>query len=157
LWLRYVLAVTAAAAVLVALVMAENSGNGAAPARENPAAEAEANRESQIVVAQDQAPHAAPLAHRLRPQLAIERAIAADASDRIRHNDMTGPLRRVRCARSGSKRSARQAFSCQAFAGDLRYPFLGVVDLRAGRVIWWKRDPPPAPGFGVATSPPCRA
>jgi len=155
LWVRYVLAIAATAALLAALVMAENSSNG--PARESPAAEAEANRESQIVVAQDQAPHGARLAAGLGPQVALERAITADASGRIRRQDMTGPLQSVRCAHSGAKRAVREAFSCQVIAGGLRYPFVGIVNRRAGSVVWCKRDPPPAPGFGVAVSPQCRA
>jgi hypothetical protein len=146
---------TVAAALLVALVTAVNNSNGGAP--ENPAAAAQANRESQILVAEDQAPHAARVSGRARGQQALEHAIAADASGRIRRQEMTGPLQSVRCDRNGATRAVRQGFRCTVVAGNVGYPFLGVIDLRAATVTWCKRDPPPNPAFDVAVSHRCRA
>jgi len=156
LWLRYLLSLTVAGGALIGLVSAVHSSNGGSPAPENPAAALQANRESQIVVTQDQAPHSAPLPRGSRPRLALERSIAVDARERIRHQEITGPFESIRCARGGPRRAAREAFRCTVVAGNLSYPFLGVVDLRAGTVTWCKRDPPPTPALDVAVSRRCR-
>lgn len=157
LWLRYVLAMSTAASVLIALVIAEHNSNGGAPAPENPAAEVQANRESRILVAQDQAPHTVRLPRRAVPHTTLEHAIASDMTGRIRHHELSGPLQNARCAASGAEHATRRAFLCTVLAGDARYPFLGIVDLRADTVTWCKRDPPPTPALNVAVSAKCRA
>jgi len=157
LWLRYVLALSVAAGVIVALVVAEHSSRTGPAYSEDRAAEAQANRESQIIVSQDQAPHSAPLPRRPVPRIGLERAIAADMSGRIRRHELNGPMQTTRCAATATRPAPREAFRCTVVAGEVNYPFLGVVDPRAGTVTWCKRDPPPVPSQDVPVSLRCRA
>jgi hypothetical protein len=60
--------------------------------------EAEINRVSEIVIAQDQAPHTAPLLPGDTARSGLQSAIAADVRNRIRREELTGPLQSVRCA-----------------------------------------------------------
>ena len=106
--------------------------------------EAEINRVSEIVIAQDQAPHTAPLLPGDSARSGLQSAIAADVRDRVRREELTGPLQSVRCAPSGQPRAGRRPYSCTVRSAGISFPFLGVVDERAGTLTWCKRDPPPA-------------
>jgi hypothetical protein len=112
--------------------------------------------EGQAAVARDQAPQSRPLARAAAPRVALERAIAGDMRSRIRRNEVSRPLERSGCTPAGDRRGSRRAFRCKARTGGLVYPFLGVVDLRARRVTWCKRDPPPSPALDVPVSRRCR-
>ena len=65
-----------------------------------------------------------------------------------------GPLGRIACRRTGDT-PGRRAFKCTAVAGGVSYPFLGVVDLRARRVTYCKRDEPPVPSLNIPVSRRC--
>src|ERR1700728_3202380 len=75
--------------------------------------------------------------------LALQRAIAIDMRNLIRHGALTGPLQGVRCSPAGKRQAARQAFDCTARAAAIAYPFLGVADERARQLTWCKFDPSP--------------
>ncbi len=156
LWARFGLAGVIAVALLVALVVYVNHHNTNSPPSTNPAGEVSANRESEILVAQDQAPHVVRLAPGLRAQAALTRAIRADMAKRISTGALEGPLQRVQCHPTGPARGTRRAFGCNVLAGSVGYPFLGVADLRTRQVTYCKRDPPPAPSDNVPVSPRCR-
>jgi hypothetical protein len=155
-WQRFALAASIAVALLVALVLYVDRHNTNSPPSTNPAGEVSANREAEILVAQDQAPHVVGLAFGLRAQAALTRAIRADMTRRISTGALEGPLQRVQCRASGPAKGPRRAFSCNVLAGSVGYPFLGVADLRTRQVTYCKRDPPPAPSDNVPVSPRCR-
>lgn len=121
--------------------------------------EAEINRVSEIVIAQDQAPHTAPLLPGDTARSGLQSAIAADVRNRIRREELTGPLQSVRCAPSGPPQAGRRPFSCTVRSAGISFPFFGVVDERAETLTWCKRDPPPAsnapPTAPISSS--CRA
>lgn len=156
LWLRFTLAGVLTVAALVALVLYVDHHNTDSPPSTNPAAEVQANREAEILVAQDQAPHVAGLPAGASPPAAMRMAVRGFVTRQIFLGSLGGPLRRVGCTAAGT-RVARRGFRCSVSAGGVRYGFLGVVDLRARRVTYCKRDPPPAPSDNVAVSRRCLA
>ncbi|MGA2012984.1 MAG: hypothetical protein ABSH51_20935 [Solirubrobacteraceae bacterium] len=151
-WARWVTSFGVAAALLVALVLFVSHQNPAALAPANPAAEVRANREAEILVAQDQAPRVASAAG-VAARAALARAVRADMTARIDGGQISGPLARIVCARAGSA----TAFSCTATAADVNYDYVGVVDPRARRLTYCRRDPPPVPSQNVPVSPRCTA
>ena len=88
---------------------------------------------------------------------ALTAAIHDYMTRRINAGALEGPLQRVHCHAAGALKGPRRAFSCDVRAGSVGYPFLGVVDVRARRVTYCKRDPPPAPSDNVPVSPRCQA
>jgi hypothetical protein len=119
----------------------------------------EADREGQIVIAEDQAPHTSPLRSGAPTRVALQRAISLDMDSRIRHGALTGPLQGVSCTPAGQRHSGRQAFHCTARAAAIAYPVLGVVDERTRQLTWCKVDPSPVSNGPqeVPVSPRCRA
>jgi len=151
------LSLLVAAAVLAAMVVFVNGHNTNSPSSTNEAAAVQANRDAEILVEQDQAPRTARLSAGLTPAAALGRAIEARMARQVAAGAIGGPLKRVRCRARGAGASAgtRTAFSCTAVAGDVTYPFLGVVDPAAHRITYCKRDPPPAPSDDVPVSRRC--
>lgn len=147
--------VVAFAVLTVAVLLAVRAANTGGAARDR-AAGAEANRLGRIVQTQDQAPRSASLRGPTAPRLALERAISADMRRRIARHQLSGPLHRARCYRAAGSGRIRRAYRCTVRAGDVPYPFLGVVDLRSRRVTWCKYDPGPTAGSDVPVSPRCR-
>lgn len=136
---------------LLALRSPGPSGPGA-----DTAAAIRADRESQIIVAQDQAPKARSYARGATPRRSLEDAVAGDVRTRIRSQDVGGPLQRVHCTATRAAK-ALPAFRCNARAGGVDYPFVGVVDRRSRTLTWCKRDPAPTSQLNVPVSPRCRA
>jgi hypothetical protein len=157
LWLRYVVSAAVAVALVVALVVYVNGHNTDSPPSSNPAAAVQANREAEILVAQDQAPHVVKAPSRLRPGAALVRVLRADMRRRILQGQIDGPVQRAACRSAGGAARTAHAFSCTVEAGHVTYPFLGVVDQPARRITYCKRDPPPAPSDNVPVSRLCRA
>ena len=154
-WARWVLALGIATILAVALVIYVDRHNTDSLAPESPTAAVRANQEAEIVVAQDQAPHVVRLTAATMGRAGFATIIRADVSRRIASGQISGPLRSVRCASAGSS-AGRSAFSCTAAAGGFNYAFVGVIDARARRVTYCKRDPPPVPSQNVPVSPRCR-
>jgi hypothetical protein len=143
----------------VAIVIAIHAVNhsGASPSERSAALEA--NREGRIALEEDQAPHTSGLGSGAPSRVALQRAIAIDMRNLIRHGALTGPLQGVRCSPTGKSQVARQAFDCTARAAAIAYPFLGVADERARQLTWCKFDPSPVSSGPqeVPVSPRCRA
>jgi len=157
LWARWLLSLLGFAVLILLVWIAARGGGGGSSLPER-SAEVEANREGQVVIAEDQAPHTAPLRSGTSARVALEFAISADVRNRIRHGELTGAFQSVRCA-VGPTRAGRRAYSCTGRVAGVTYPFLGVVNERARELTWCKRDPPPVSNapLAVPISRRCRA
>jgi hypothetical protein len=155
LWLRWVLSLAVAAALITLLVRYVSGHNVDTPTFASPQAEVTANREAAILIEQDQAPRTVALAPGADPARAITAAVTADMNRLIAHNEIYGPVRSVSCHPSGTA-GARQTFRCSAVANGVQYPFLGVVDTATGQITYCKSDPPPVPSMRIPVSRRCR-
>jgi hypothetical protein len=155
LWERYALAGVIAVALIVAMILFVERHNTNSPTSTNPAAQVQANRDAEILVAQDQAPRAAPLAARVAAATAIARVVHARMAQEIASGAISGPLGPAHCVATGTA-GPRTGFTCRVVAGNVSYPFLGVVDIRTGTVTYCKRDAPPTPSDNVPVSARCR-
>jgi hypothetical protein len=157
LWARWLLSLLGFA-VLILLVSIAAHGH-AGSSQPDRSAEVEANREGQIVVAEDQSPHTSTLRADTPPRAALELAITADVRTRIRDGQLTGSFQSVRCVPARSPRAGRRAYRCTARVAGIAYDFLGVVSERTRELTWCKRDPPPAANApsAVPVSPRCLA
>ncbi len=156
LWARWALSLGAGLVLLLALILFVEHNNTNSEATQSPAAVARANREAEVVVAQDQAPHVAVVAPGSGAHAAIVKAVRADMTSLVNRGIIDGPLGRISCRGTGAP-AGRPAFACTAVAGGINYPFLGVVDIQARRVTFCKRDEPPVPALNVPVSRRCRA
>jgi hypothetical protein len=153
LWARWTLSAIGFAALWAALWAATRPGSSS-PSPSELRAAAEAERIARLLQA-DQAPRERALGAGLHPAQALERAIGHDVRARIQRGDLTGRLESVRCRpRSGA--APRRWLRCTAQVSGFDYMFVGVVDSRAKRVTWCKRNPAPTPAQEVALSPACR-
>jgi hypothetical protein len=141
----------------VALVLYVSHHNTNSSPTNNPAAEVQANREAEILVSQDQAPHVARLTWGGGPVAAMQRTVRAFSARSIASGAISGPLQSETCAQVGERATVRRAFSCTVQAGGVDYQFRGVVDTSARRITYCKRDPPPVPSQNVPLSPRCLA
>jgi hypothetical protein len=155
LWARFALALVITLSLLVAMVIYVNANNTNSNPSLNEASEVRANREAEILVAEDQAPHTLRLAAGEKPAIAVEHAIRHRIAAQIAAGAIDGPLQRAACHASGSRPGGRTAFSCEVVAASVTYPFVGVVDQPAGSVTYCKRDPPPAQTDNVPVSSRC--
>ncbi len=155
-WQRFALAGVIAVVLLVAMVIYVEHNNTNTNPSLNEASEVRANREAEILVKQDQAPRSVPLQVHLRPAAALEGAIHRRMAAQIASGVLGGSLKAARCRATGAPRDGRRAFSCTIVAGQVSYPFLGVVDTTRRQITYCKRDPPPAPSDNVPVSIRCR-
>ena len=156
LWARWVISLSVAAALLLALVLfVEHNSNGS-EATQSPAALARANREAEIVVARDQRPHVVMLRRGTGARAGLVKAIRAEMTAMINSGTIEGGLTRATCTEI-ARHGQRLAFRCTAVAAGVNYPFLAVVDLRARHLTYCKRDQPPVPAMNITVSGRCRA
>lgn len=159
LWARWLLTIFAFAVLTLAAVVfvhAHSEGTST-PTKSEREAEVEANREGNIVVEEDQAPHTARLGSGVATLTALERAISGDAHGRIRSGNLTGPFQSVHCEAKGAA-STNQAFRCTVHAAGVNYPYVAVFNEHTRQFTWCKIDPPPASGAPeVPVSARCRA
>ncbi|HTC58864.1 MAG TPA: hypothetical protein VK691_01975 [Solirubrobacteraceae bacterium] len=158
LWARWLLTIFAFAVVTLAVVVFvhDHSEGTSAPTKSEREAEVEANREGNIVIEEDQAPHTARLDAGVATLIALERSISGDAHDRVRSGNLTGPFQSVHCEAKGAA-GANRAFRCTVRAAGVNYPYLAVLDEHTRQFTWCKIDPPPASGTPeVPVSARCR-
>lgn len=153
LWLRWVLTLIAVGVIAIAL-FSVLLGSGES-SQEGAAALLRADAATRALISRDQAPHSALLPPGVDPQVALQRAIAADIRERVHRNQLGGPAGGARCLRSGPTKTARLAFKCSARAGRVGYPYVGLVNLHARRLTWCKFDAPPGEQLAVPVSPRC--
>jgi hypothetical protein len=159
LWARWLLTIfTFAVLTLVVVVFVHAHSEGtSAPTKSEREAEVEANREGNVVIEEDQAPHAVRLAAGTATLIAVERAISGDAHSRIQAGNLTGPFQSVRCEPKEAA-GGNRAFRCTVHAAGVAYPYLAVLDERTRQLTWCKVDPPPISSSPeVPVSARCRA
>ena len=156
LWARFALSIGAGVILLLALIVFVDHNNNNAEATQSPAAVARADREAEVVVSQDQAPHVAAVAAGVAARPAMVKAVRAAMTRMIDNGTIDGPLTRVACTGAGAH-SGRLALRCTGVAAGVNYPFLGVVDLRARQLTYCKRDAPPVPSLSIPVSRRCLA
>ncbi len=134
----------------------DNSEGTSAPTKSEREAEVEANREGNIVIEEDQAPHSARFGAGVATLTALERAISGDAHGRVQSGNLTGPFQSVHCEAKGTA-GANRAFRCTVRAAGVNYPYLAVLNTHTRQFTWCKLDPPPASGAPeVPVSARCR-
>jgi hypothetical protein len=158
-WLRWVLAIAVAAAVIVAIVLTVQR---AGPENSNEeAVEGETNRIADLAITEDEAPRTASLTARATPTAALARAIGEDVRRRISNGQLTGPLQSVSCTagRPVAASGARVPYSCRVRSAGINYTFLAVVEAADRRLTWCKVDPSAVVKAGpeVLISPRCKA
>lgn len=157
LWARWVLTILAfVVLILVGRGFIHDSEGASGPTSAERKAEVEANREGDIVVEEDQAPHTAPLPSGVSRQAALENAIAADVRHRVQSGELSGPFQSVRCATSGSPSAGRQAFHCTVRSANIAYQFVAVLDAPTHQLTWCKIDPPANGATAIPLSARCR-
>ncbi|MGH2832722.1 MAG: hypothetical protein ACRDK2_08095 [Solirubrobacteraceae bacterium] len=158
LWAQWLLTLLGFCVLTLAVWIAVRAINDAGPSQSERLANQEADRESQIIIEEDQAPRTSALHSAAGARHQLQLAIGADLHERIRQGALSGPVQGVRCLPYAAARSGREPFRCTAQAAGVSYPFLGVVNMRARQLTWCKVDPPPVAGGPqeVAVSPRCR-
>ncbi len=155
----WVLALGGAAAFVVALILFVNAENQTAnqPAGvTNRAAIVAQNREARVEVEQDQAPHVAKLRGRLSGRNAMRAAVVGFMRRRVALGTFAGRVTRSSCTPAAGSTRSRLAFRCGVVAGNVTYPFLGVVNESSRQVTYCKRDLyPPVLGLNVPVSSRC--
>ncbi|MFZ0040202.1 MAG: hypothetical protein WAK93_02770 [Solirubrobacteraceae bacterium] len=154
LWVRWAISGVIAVIVIVALILFVDRHNNNDLATLSPAANARANREAEIVVSQDQAPHVLKLKAGVAGKQAFTKAIRAAMTQLLAKGQIDGPFDRVSCRHTGSS-PGHTRYACTGKADDVNYPFVGVIDERAGQITYCKRDPPPVPSENIPLSPRC--
>jgi hypothetical protein len=140
---------------MVALVLFVSHHNTNSPPITNLAGEVRANREAEILISQDQAPHVDRLTSGAAPAAAIVRAVRVFMASQIARGAISGPLQHDTCTPVGKRAGVRRAFSCAAQAGGVGYQFRAVVDTRARQITYCKDDPPAIPSQVVPLSRRC--
>lgn len=153
-WARWSLSLGIGVILFIALVVFVDHNSNNSEATQSPQAVARANREAEIVVEQDQAPHVARVTPGQSPLVAARAAVRADVNTMINKGIIDGTLTRTRCATT-HRRAGRVAFACTAVVASVNYPFVGVVDVPARRVTYCKHDEPPVPSMNIPVSPRC--
>jgi hypothetical protein len=153
-WAKWVLSFTVSAVLLVALVVFVDHHNTDNLAVQSPQALARANREADIVVAQDQSPHVLAVTSGESPRRALVGAVRADMTARIDKGAISGPLQRAGCTGHGRHAGALR-FTCVATSAGSNYNFAALVDVTAKRLTYCRRDVAPVPGQTIPLSRRC--
>ena len=154
---KMVLSLGVVAALIAALVIFVEHTTNDTPSEaqvSNPKAVAEENREAEIVVGQDQRPHVAKLVAGAKPGTALKDEVTDYIHRQLSKGLINGTLMHSECSRTGGTAS-RQLWRCSVDVANVRYPFDGVVEPAARRIIYCKRDPPPVPTMNIPVSPRC--
>ena len=149
-WLQWALALAAAAGLVVALVVFVNKENATAnmPAPvTKPSAIAAENRQADVIMRQQQAPHHSRLRRGTRPAQALRDAVLAYLSSQIRTGAMNGPITGSSCVAAASSTAARQVLRCNMVTANVTYPFDGVVEPARGLITFCQVVQPPVYGM----------
>ncbi|HEX3690411.1 MAG TPA: hypothetical protein VHV28_11955 [Solirubrobacteraceae bacterium] len=153
-WAKFAVSLGVGAILLVALIIFVNHNNTDSNATLTPSEQAKVNREAELVVAADQAPHLVTLTASESPRAGFVRTVRTTMTGMVNKGVIDGPLQRAHCTRRGGAKG-RPAFTCVATANDENYDFVGVVDLTAHQLTYCRREPPPVPTDKIPVSPDC--
>jgi len=153
-WAKFAVSLGVGVILLAALIVFVNHNNTDSNQTLTPSEQAKVNREAELVIAADQAPHVVILTAGESPRAGFVRTVRATMSGFINKGIIDGPLQRAHCRRHGGA-AGRLAFLCVATANDENYNFLGVVDVAAHRLTFCRREPPPVPTDKIPVSPAC--
>jgi hypothetical protein len=153
-WVRWALSLGVAALLVVGLIVFVSHHNDNLQANESPKAAERANRESEIVVSQDQAPHVVTIASRT-PRAAVTGAIRHAMTVRIANGQAVAPLQHVSC-RATVTRASATGYRCRATAAGVGYPYQAVLNRRTHALTFCKHDAPPVPSMNIPVSARCR-
>jgi hypothetical protein len=163
LWLRYAIAISTATIIFVALVIyvhdhqAQSEGLPASPSRAQAAQE---QKQDEVVIGQQQAPHVVRLATGTAPLQAARAAVHRYVTDQVSQSQVAGPVDGPATCTAGGGSPTRLLFHCNVRAGSaatqLRYPFVAVVVPSAARVTYCQVVTPPYPVKAVPISAACR-
>jgi len=121
----------------------------------NPQAIAEQNREDNIIVRQQQAPHVVKLKPGVTPSDGLRAAVVGYMTYQINQGAMDGPIKRASCRSVAGGTGVRQVLRCDVTASDVTYPFDGVVQPAAGVITYCQRVQPPLPSMNIPVSKRC--
>jgi hypothetical protein len=158
LWLQWVISLSVATLAIVLLVRfvdSHSTPRALAPHLTAKGAQV-LNQESEVLDAEQQAPHVVHFSPSLSSTTAIERAVAAYMNNEINFNRLAGPLQQTLCFAVLGARAAHTVYRCSALARNTSYPFEGVVDRSSHTVIYCRHNPPPQPGDRIPISARCR-
>ena len=126
LWARWLLTIFAFAVLILAAVVFvhDHSEGTSAPTKSEREAEVEANREGNVVIEEDQAPHTARLGAGVATLIALERC---DLRRRARPDPVRKPHGAIseRALRSEGRCGANRAFRCTVRAAGVELPLPG--------------------------------
>lgn len=158
LWVQFGLTFGVAGALIVAVVLyvhhVGNSTNQEAPVTSAKAVKEE-NREANILVRQDQAPHVAKLAANVSAADGLRTAVLKYMQHQVQIGVISGPISKSSCVPRTGGSSTRQALSCDVTAANVTYPFFGVVEPATRQITYCKKDAPPIPSMNVPISARC--
>jgi len=152
LWARFALALGVAAILILALILFVNHETNGVPSEapvNSPNAIVEQNREDQIIVRDQQAPHIASVKPGTAPAVGLKTAIVAYLASQIKTGKMAGPLSAAAssCAPAAGGTSGRVTLRCSIVTANVTYPFYGVVEPANGQITFCQRVPPPVYGM----------
>ena len=153
-WAKFAASLAVGVILLVALVIFVDHNNTDSNQTLTPSEQAKVNREAELVIAADQAPHIVTLTAAESPRAGFVRTVRATMTGFINKGLVDGPLQRAHCRRHGGG-GGRPAFLCVATADDENYDFLGVVDVAARQLTFCRREPPPVSTDKIPLSPAC--
>lgn len=142
LWIRYLVAVAVAGAIFIAIVLFVEHNSGPLvepPVAPNAAQAAQVQKQDQILVSQQQAPHRVT-ARTADPSSAAAAAVLAFMRAQVSRTFITGPLDGGAECRATGGTAIRAAFHCSVVSGPsaarLRYPFAVIVAPMVRRVTF---------------------
>lgn len=155
---QWILSLSVASIVVTALILIVDRGNHAANQPAAPlsrAAVTEENREAQIIVGEDQAPHVASLSRGVATVAGVAATVRAVMAGEVARSEIDGPIERSYCRVARGSSPGRLVYGCTVEAADVNYPFDAVVTPSARQITYCKRDLPPVPSMNIPVSPRC--
>ena len=157
-WARWLLTILAfVVLILVGRGFVHDSEGASGPTNAERTAEVEANREGDIVVEEDQAPHAATLRLACHADSPSKMRSLQTRATGFRAENSADRFRACAATTAGSPSGGRQAFHCTVRSSDIAYRFLAVFDAQTHQLTWCKVDPPANGATAIPVSARCRA
>jgi hypothetical protein len=154
LWMRWAISIIVGVAVIAALVVFVDHNNNNSEAKGSTKALEREYRYAQVVIGAEQAPHTVAAARGQSVHGAFVAAIRANMRHRIKTGNVSGQLQKVGCRASGSQ-AGRVGYRCEAEAGNVNYPYVGVFTKSTNHVTYCQRDAPPIPTEHIPVSARC--